>query len=135
MKRKVQKISLPSIKIHNMKSFFPVLALIALSFASCGTAPKVSSRQDTVIVAYNQGGQYLFNKAIVWTHMARKFKNDSGLEAEQGIITQFALRLPTSKTDSIRDSTTHSWRVKDSYPIVFLADSLSKYIHIIDTLH
>jgi hypothetical protein len=118
-----------------MKHYAPLLALIALSFASCGTAPKVSSRQDTVIVAYNQGGQYLFNKAIVWTHMGRKFKSDSGLDAEQGIITQFALRLPTSKTDSIRDSTTHSWRIKDSYPIVFLADSLSKYIHVIDTLH
>jgi hypothetical protein len=26
-------------------------------------------------------------------------------------------------------------RVKDSYPQVYLPDSLSKYIHIIDTLH
>jgi hypothetical protein len=109
-------------------------AFLFIAFSACNQSPKVRETRDTCVVAYNQGGQYLFNKAIVWTHMGRKFKSDSGLEAEQGIITQFALRLPTSKTDSIRDSTTHSWRVKDSYPIVFLADSLSKYIHIIDTL-
>jgi hypothetical protein len=119
-----------------MKSFlFFAVLLTSILFSSCGKAPKaIKETRDTVVCAYNQGGQYLFNKAIVWTHVGRKFKSDSGLDAEMGPVTQFALRLPTSKADSIRDSTTHSWRVKDSYPIVFLADSLSKYIHIIDTL-
>jgi hypothetical protein len=58
------------------------------------------------------------------------------LQAEMGQITQFSLRLPTTKSDSIIDSATHRLiRVKDSYPIAFLPDSLSHYIHIIDTLH
>jgi|SRR5580693_7689160 hypothetical protein len=93
------------------------------------------NQTDTAIVAYNNGGQYLFNKAIVWTHMGRKFKSDSGLAAEQAQITQFSLRLPTTKADSSMDSATHKWLVKDSYSPIFLSDSLSKYIHIIDTIH
>jgi hypothetical protein len=103
---------------------------------SCNSGPKPTNTTDTCIVAYNQNGQYLFNKALVWTHMGRKFVSDSGLQAEMGQITQFALRLPTTKSDSIMDSTGKKLiRVKDSYPQVYLPDSLSKYIHIIDTLH
>jgi hypothetical protein len=115
------------------------LSVVVLVLFSCNSGAKSStnaSKLDTCVVAYNQNGQYTFNKAIVWTHSGRKFKSDSGLDAEIGTITQFALRLPTTKSDSIIDSTTHKLiRVKDSYSPTFLADSLSKYIHIIDTLH
>jgi hypothetical protein len=91
---------------------------------------------DTAIVAYNQNGQYIFNKAIVWTHMGYRLLSDSTPGTKYEAITQFALRLPTSKGDSVIDSVNHKLiRVKDSYPISFLPDSLSKYIHIIDTLH
>ena len=114
------------------------LAVVVLVLFSCNSGAKSTNRdtKDTVVVAYNQNGQYLFNKAVVWTHSGRKFKSDSGLEAEIGTVTQFKLRLPTSKSDSIMDSTGKKLlRVNDSYPPVFLADSLSKYIHIIDTIH
>src|ERR1700743_3319028 len=107
------------------------LAVVVLVFFSCQHPAVNSSKLDTCVVAYNQNGQYVFNKAIVWTHSGRKFKSDSGLDAEIGTITQFALRLPTSKADSIMDSTGKKLlRINDSYPPVFLADSLSKYIHI-----
>jgi hypothetical protein len=102
---------------------------------SCGNTPKNINRLDTVVVAYNQAGQYTFNKAIVWTHIDRRFKNAKDLDAVMTEVQQFAIRLPTSKADSSMDSTTHKWIVKDSYPIVFLPDSLSKYLHVIDTLH
>jgi len=110
--------------------------LAAVVLFSCGSKQSHVNQTDTVICAYNQNGQYLFNKAIVWTHTGRKFKSDSGLDAEIGVVTQYQLRLPTTKADSIIDSTTHKLiRIKDSYSGVFLPDSLSHYIHIIDTLH
>jgi hypothetical protein len=113
-----------------------LLVLGVLMFSACNSSSPHLDRRDTAIVAYNQNGQYIFNKAIVWTHYGRKFKSDSGLDAEMGQITQFSLRLPTSKSDSIMDSTHHKLlRVNDSYPPTFLPDSLSHYIHIIDTLH
>lgn len=112
-----------------------LLLVVAGIVWGCGAGPKSVNRIDTGVVGYNQQGQYLFNKAIWWTHIGRKFKNDSGLEAEMGQITQFKLRLPTSRADSTRDTLTHKWIIKDSYPVDFLPDSLSKYIHIIDTLH
>jgi hypothetical protein len=115
--------------------YLTLLGLCVVIF-SCNSTPKQINRTDTVIVAYNQNGQYIFNKAIVWTHMGRKFKSDSGLEAEIGVIQQFALRLPTVKSDSVVDTVTHKLiRINDQYPIVFLPDSLSHYLHIIDTLH
>ena len=118
-----------------MTKFSVIAAVLLFAFSACQHPVSRVETRDTCVVAYNQGGQYLFNKAIVWTHIGRKFKSDSGLDAEMGPVTQFALRLPTTKADSSMDNTTHSWRVKDSYPAVFLSDSLSKYIHIIDTLH
>jgi hypothetical protein len=118
------------------KLFFAIV-LTSILFSSCGSGPEsVREIRDTCVVAYNQGGQYVFNKAIVWTHVGRKFKSDSGLDAEMGTIQQFALRLPTIKADSIMDSVTHRLlRINDRYSPTFLPDSLTHYLHIIDTLH
>jgi hypothetical protein len=120
-----------------MRYFFVFLLVSIIGLISgCNSSNSSVNRLDTFVVAYNQQGQYLFNKAVAWTHVGRKFVSDSGLQATMGPIQQFKLRLPTTKADSVIDSTTHKLlRIKDSYPVDFLPDSLSKYIHIIDTLH
>jgi hypothetical protein len=118
-----------------------ILALMAIIIVGVvvnihkSSSQKIGNHFDTCIVAYNQNGAWIFNKAIAWTHMGYKLLSDSTPGTKYQAITQFALRLPTSKTDSVTDSTSHKLlRIKDSYPVAFLPDSLSHYIHILDTL-
>ena len=117
-----------------MKQFLG-LAIVLTVFGCHSTPPNAVDHRDTVIVAYNSGG-WTFNKAIAWTHTQRTWVGDSGLDAKMEVVTQFALRLKPLKGDSIIDSATHRLlRVTERYQPTFLPDTLSHYIHILDTLH
>lgn len=116
---------------------FSVVALLFITFSSCqNSTVHVKEKIDTVVVAYIENGHWRFNKAIAWTHLGRTFVSDSGLEAKEGPVTQMRLLLPSMKSDSMMDSVKHLLiSITERYQPLFLSDTLTHYLHILDTLH
>ena len=119
-----------------MKLAFLALALVA--FSACHQpVHKFTQKIDTVVVAYKQDGtRWMLNLAIRKQYYGRKFMSDSGLDAKMENITVFRLRLPVVKSDSLYDSVRHSLlNVRVRYQEDFLSDTLTHYIHLLDSLH
>ena len=110
------------------------ISLIALS--SCQNDRNASVNEtDTCVVAYIDQGSWRFNTAQIWAKTDRKWAKDSGLDAEMAVVRQIRLQLTPVKSDSIMDSVKHSLlKVIPRYGLP-LPDSLTHYIHILDTLH
>lgn len=112
-----------------------VLVVLVVLFGCGSTANSKLNRTDTLVCAYVENGNWRFNTAKVWTHMGRKFKDDSTLAAETGLIQQISLQVPPVKADSIMDTVSHKLlKIIPRYASP-LPDSLNHYVHLLDTLH
>jgi hypothetical protein len=118
-----------------MRYFSLLVILVMFGCGGSGGGSKKVDRVDTMVAAYVENGNWRFNTAKVYTHMGRKFKDDSTLAAENGVVQQISLQLPPVKADSIMDTVSHKLlKIIPRYGLP-IADSLNKYVHLLDTLH
>ena len=119
-----------------MLKFLSFTALMGIVLTSCQHPykKKTPEKIDYVIVAYQENGTvWRFNTAVRRQAMGRKFLSDSGLDAKEDYLTTFRLGLQPIKADSITDSTHKLLRINRRYTPQYLPDSLSHYIHILDS--